>query len=80
MKVRAKLFAQLRELVGREEVELDIEQPTVSAVFDALVAEHPELGEFRHVVSFAVNDEYVPAETVISEDSEVALIPPISGG
>ena len=80
MKVRVKLFAQLREIVGQNEVELDVERPTAAAAFEALAQKHPAIADYRHAVSFAVDDEYVPAETAISENSEVALIPPISGG
>lgn len=80
MKVRARLFAQMREIAGREELELDISAPTVGAAFEALVERIPELGRFQGAVSYAVQNEYVPADSVLEEGSEVVFIPPISGG
>lgn len=80
MKVRARLFAQLREIAGEDEVELSLERPTAAAAFEALVNDHPAFGRYRDVVRFAVDNEYVQGDVVLSEGSEVIFIPPVSGG
>jgi len=80
VKVRIRLFAQLREIVGQNEVELSVETPTAAAAFEALVSRHPKLASFRNSIRFAVGEEYVPPGTTLTDSSELVLIPPISGG
>jgi molybdopterin converting factor subunit 1 len=82
MLVRIRLFAVLRERVGRESMEVELESgATVQDAIEALSRE-PGLGELmeRLPVVMAVNREYAPQESVLSEGDELALIPPVSGG
>jgi len=51
---------------------------TVGALWDALVAERPELG--RVPVRFAVNEGYVEPSHRLADGDEVAFFPPVSGG
>ncbi len=82
MTVTVRLFAILRELAGRESLELEL--PDDATVDDALtvLAERPELGGAlgRMRVVMAVNRDYASGGTRLGAGDELALIPPVSGG
>ena len=81
MTVRLRFFASLRERLQRSEAEQILpDGATVSDLWAALCAQHPRLGELSASVSFAVNREYVDKAYRLSDNDEVALIPPVSGG
>jgi len=76
MVVRVRLFAQLRERAGRDELELEL--PEGARVGDALAAVDELAGGLPLVM--AVNREYADAGVTLSAGDELALIPPVSGG
>ncbi|CAA9472644.1 MAG: Molybdopterin synthase catalytic subunit MoaE [uncultured Solirubrobacteraceae bacterium] len=76
MKVRVRLFAQLRERAGSGSVELEL--PEGALVRDAIAAMGP-VAEGLPVV-MAINREYADESAVLSAGDELALIPPVSGG
>jgi len=79
--VRVRFFASLRERLRCNETEYTLaEGATVADLWAALCADHPQLAELGHAISFAVNQEYVGGQHRLSSHDEVALIPPVSGG
>jgi molybdopterin converting factor subunit 1 len=81
MKVRVKLFAAARELAGRSELELDVDDPArVADIRHAIERAHPELQKIVRHALWAVDAKYAGDQTPVSERSDVALIPPVSGG
>jgi molybdopterin converting factor subunit 1 len=79
--VHVRLFAMQRELAGTRSVDLSL--PAGATIEDAwieVVRLHPALAPGRPALRFARNGAYVPAETVLAEGDEVAMIPPVSGG
>ena len=79
--VRVKLFAVIRDLVGKDETELSLPAKSkASAVMDSLISQHPKIEAWKHHVRGAVNQEYVSMEHQLNDDDEVVLIPPVSGG
>jgi molybdopterin synthase catalytic subunit len=81
VRVRVRLFAIQRELVGAREVALELaDGADVAAAWDALVAVHPSLAPGRDSVRYACNGEYADPGTPLSDGDELALIPPVSGG
>lgn len=81
MKLQIKMFAVARQLAGSDQVEIDLAEPaTIADVRAALVIAHPTLGTVSRHLLFAVNTEYAGESTPVSEKSEVACIPPVSGG
>jgi molybdopterin converting factor subunit 1 len=81
MRVRVKLFAQLRDLAGGGEIACEVPEPaSVQSVWDALVQGHPALAPLGSSVSSAVNAEYAKRHTVVRAGDEVAFLPPVSGG
>jgi len=81
VRLRVKLFASFREIVGARELEWDIEAPaSVRDLLVALVDRYPGLSSTIDQGLIALNHEYVARDTPLSDDDEVGLIPPVSGG
>lgn len=79
MTVRLLLFSTARGLVGASE--LSLEAPAGSRVGDLLA--DPRLARLApHLAAmrFALNEEFVPADSVLKDGDVVAVIPPVSGG
>jgi molybdopterin converting factor subunit 1 len=81
VRLNVRLFAMARERVGRAEVALDLPEPTtVTDLRRALAVACPGLAPFMPSLMIAVNSEYVPDDLKIPPGSDVAVIPPVSGG
>jgi molybdopterin converting factor subunit 1 len=83
MKVNVLYFAISREVVGKSQEELQIEDgATTHQLLDKLLADYPGLQPVMKACVFAVNQEYVaPSQALALKDGdEVAIIPPLSGG
>ncbi len=79
--VTLKLFAAYQEACGVSEMQLDLPaNTTVAEVRDRLIADHPELRQWRDLTRFGVNLQFVEPETQLQDGDEVVLIPPVSGG
>src|SRR6476661_6149702 len=81
MRIRVRLFAIQRELVGAREVPLELaDGATVEDAWAAVAARFPVLGPGRPSVRFARNGDYAEPGTTLGDGDEVAFIPPVSGG
>lgn len=81
MKVRVRVFAALRELLGKEEIEVELtEGTTVEGLWKKLVADDERLAPFTKSINFALNHDFVGKETELSAGDEVGFLPPVSGG
>ncbi|HEY2915842.1 MAG TPA: molybdenum cofactor biosynthesis protein MoaE [Candidatus Limnocylindrales bacterium] len=81
MRIRVRLFAIQRELVGARDLALDLpDGATIDDAWLALVERHPVLAPGRASVRFARNAAYAPPSTVLVDGDELAIIPPVSGG
>lgn len=81
MMVRVKLFAVAKQLAGRGEVAVEVgDLATVADVEQTLVAAVPALAEIVAHARWAVDAEFAQRGTIVMPQSEVALIPPVSGG
>ena len=81
MKINVKLFAVARDRAGTSAVEVELSPPTtIGRLRSALVEQYPRLGDVVPHVRFAVNNEYADDSTAIGGESEIAIIPPVSGG
>ena len=81
MELEVRLFAGLREALGREKVRVRLaEGARVSDLVAQLATEHallaPHVGRF----AVAVNLHVVTREAALSAGDEVALLPPVGGG
>ncbi len=84
MRVRVRFFSILKDVTGREYVELEL--PEGSRLRDLLgqvYKLYPDLeklnGEDIGVIAL-VNGRYGKLDDVLKDEDEIALIPPASGG
>jgi molybdopterin synthase sulfur carrier subunit len=81
IKVKVKLFAAYQQVFGKEELELELTEPTsVINVLDSLIQEKPQLEPWRNLTRFGVNLKFVAPDTLLQDKDEMVLIPPVSGG
>jgi molybdopterin converting factor subunit 1 len=81
VKVRLRFFAALREIVGCEEMEKDVSEGTTPGlILEELAVEHPKLEPYLKVVKIAINQEFADRENPLTNDDEIAFLPPVSGG
>ncbi len=81
MNVNLLLFAAAKEIAGTESLALEVHEPcNVKQLKTALIAHCPELEELTKRSAFSVDQSYATEQTRIASGSEVALIPPVSGG
>ncbi len=80
-RIKLLFYATLRDEMGGRSLEMELEPGgTVRMMKDKLEAERPALKPSIERALVAVNREYAPDETVLPENAEVALFPPVSGG
>lgn len=81
MNVNVVLFAIARDTVGEKNVEINVAEPvTIQKLKVSLVERFPALEDIVKRSAFSVNHEFATDQSPITEQCEVALIPPVSGG
>jgi molybdopterin synthase catalytic subunit len=83
IRVRVLFFGAAREMVGHDEVLLDLRPPArVASAFEQVLERYPELRRFGRSLLFALNQEYAleDAEREVRAGDELAVVPPVSGG
>ncbi|MGH8491856.1 MAG: MoaD/ThiS family protein [Moraxellaceae bacterium] len=86
MQIQILYFARFREKLGRdtEAFELPVDRDSsVQTVLDALAARGgiwQELFDCEKGVLAAINQEMVSRETLVYDEDELALFPPVTGG
>jgi molybdopterin synthase catalytic subunit/molybdopterin synthase sulfur carrier subunit len=80
-KVAVRLFALARELAHAATIEVPIsESATVRDVRRGMVEQCPALEGLMDQMLIAVDSEYADDTRPVSTTSEIACIPPVSGG
>jgi molybdopterin synthase catalytic subunit len=81
MQVRVLFFGILKDLTGKASDPVDLRDgATVRDLLALYEAQMPRLKESLPSLAIAVNQSYADPETVLHNDDEVALLPPVSGG
>ena len=81
MRIRLLAFASAGDAVGSPESELEVPAGTrVAELGGVLTARWPALAPLWPRLAVAVDGELARPETALADDSEVALLPPVSGG
>ncbi len=83
MKITLKFFANLKELAGRDMLELEIDEGSnVENLTQTICVKFPELESIieKKAVFISVNQEMAKKNDILSEGDEVGLLPPFSGG
>jgi len=81
MKVRAQFYAQLRELVGNHELEVELRQDaTVSELLEKVYAQKPSLRGHDKSILVGAGLEFVDRNYKLKPGEEIAIMPPVQGG
>ena len=81
MKIKVKLFAAFRDIVGTKEEDIELPQgTTVHALLEQYISRFPQMAKFRDHIILSVNKEYGAPSRVLKEGDEVSFLPPVSGG
>lgn len=78
-RLTVRFFALLREQAGRRELTLDTAASTPAALYAELTQSHG-LTVPPAILTFAVNERYVPADSPLAAGDRVTFLPPIAGG
>ena len=78
-RVRVLYFASLRDAAGRNDEEVRTDAADLAALYAELQARHP-LPFPQRQLRVAVDGAFVSWSTALRDGSDVAFIPPVSGG
>jgi molybdopterin converting factor subunit 1 len=80
MKIKVKCFSQVKYILGTDEFILELKSGTMSSELEQIIRSKAK-GKLDDIsLRIAVNQKYVPQDTVLNEGDEVAFIPPVQGG
>jgi len=81
MKVRVQFHAQLRELVGIRELELDLPQgATVRELLEKIYTQKPALRAHDNSILIGAGLEFVDRNYKPNAGEEISIMPPVQGG
>lgn len=81
MRVTVFFFGVLKDIIGRGEESVQVEPgTTLGSLFESYSQRFETLQVKRPSILFARNQEFATAETMLTENDEVAFLPPVSGG
>jgi len=81
MKIKVRLYASFREIVGAKEQDIEIaDDTTVQMLLEDYIKRFPQIGRFREHVILSVNKEYGHPQRKLKDGDEVSFLPPVSGG
>ncbi|MBV8810871.1 MAG: molybdenum cofactor biosynthesis protein MoaE [Acidobacteriaceae bacterium] len=81
MRVRVLFFGMLKDIVGRSEDSIEVGPGwTIAAVFESYAERFATLRDRRPSIVFARNREFTSPNTSLSDNDEIAFLPPVSGG
>jgi len=81
MKVRVQFYAQLRDLIGTRELEIDLsEGATVGDLIEAIYAQQPVLRSHDKSILIGSGVEFVDRNHKLKPNEAIAIMPPVQGG
>jgi molybdopterin synthase catalytic subunit len=80
VKVKSLFFASYRDLIGTDELVVDLPEGSTVADLTSVVRARAGSERLPDVVVTAVNQEYASSEKELRNGDEVAFIPPVAGG
>ena len=81
MNVRVKFYAQLRELTGVDELELELAKgATVRELLENIYAQKPALRAHDKSILIGADLEFVDRNYKLNPGEEIAIMPPVQGG
>jgi MoaD family protein len=81
MKIHVQFYAQLRDLVGKGELDIDLaEGATVRDLLDKIYALQPALGPHDKSILIGAGVEFVDRNYELKPGEEISIMPPVQGG
>jgi MoaD family protein len=81
MKVRVQFYAQLRDLIGVHELDLELPQgATVRDLLEQIYAQKPALCAHDKSILVGAGLEFVDRKYELNPGEEIAIMPPVQGG
>jgi MoaD family protein len=81
VKIRAQFYAQLRDLAGTPEIDVDlVEGATVRDLLEKVYAQQPRLRPHDKSILIGVGVEFVDRNYKLSSGDEISIMPPVQGG
>jgi MoaD family protein len=81
MKIHVQFYAQLRDLVGMGEFDMDLaEGAIVHDLLEAIYAEQPALRSHDKSILIGAGVEFVDRNHELKEGDQIAIMPPVQGG
>ena len=81
MKIDVTLFATLKELAGKKQINIEISEPaTVSKLLAEVSNQYPQIKNSSGNILVSINQEFASRDQIIVVGDEVAMFPPVSGG
>jgi molybdopterin converting factor small subunit len=81
MKVRVQFYAQLRDLAGTPELDVDLaERSTIAHLLEKIYELKPALRAYDKSILVGSGVEFVERNDVVKNGEEIAIMPPVQGG
>ena len=81
MKIHVQFYAQLRDLVGMRELDIDLaEDATVGDLLEKVYAKQPALRSHDKSILIGAGVEFVDRSYELKRREEIAIMPPVQGG
>jgi molybdopterin converting factor small subunit len=81
MKIHVQFYAQLRDLIGMRELDVDLsEGATVRELLEATYAKRPALRAHDKSILIGSGVEFVDRNHKLKPGEEIAIMPPVQGG
>jgi MoaD family protein len=81
MKIHVQFYAQLRDLVGMREFDIDVaEGATVRDLLEEIYAQQPALRSHDKSILIGAGVEFVDRNYELKPNEEIAIMPPVQGG
>lgn len=80
MEIKLIAYGIAKEILDQRTMNYHVEDGvSIAELKENLVSAYPDFGKLRYL-SFAVDEEYRDDDFKLSENQEVVIIPPVSGG
>jgi len=81
MKIRVQFYAQLRDLIGKRELDVSLaEGETVRDLLEKVYAQQPALRPHDKNILIGAGVEFVDRNYKLKPGEEIAIMPPVQGG
>jgi MoaD family protein len=81
MKIHVQFYAQLRDLIGIRELDVDLSKgATVRDLLDQIYAKQPALRSHDKSILIGADVQFVDRNYRLKPGEEIAIMPPVQGG